>query len=202
LLASNDDWQSSTDKQAIIDTTIPPSDPKEAAIVATVPANGSTYTAIVRPARGASGIGLVEVYDLDGNSSSSKLANISARGNVLAGDSAMIGGFIVAGPQGAAPTRVVIRALGPSIPLSGVLQNPTLELHQGPATLATNDDWKQPQQFQIEGTMIPPTDDRESAIATWLPPASPVSSGTYTTIVRGKNNATGIGLIEIYDLTK
>ena len=202
LLASNDDWGNSPDQPAISNTTIPPSDPKEAAVVATVPANGSTYTAVVRPARGASGIGLVEVYDLDADTSSSKLANISARGNVLTGDRAMIGGFIVAGPAGAAPTRVVVRALGPSIPLSDVLHDPTLELHQGSPTLATNDDWKQSQQFQIEQTTIPPNDDRESALVQLLQAASPVSSGTYTAIVRGKNNTSGIGLLEIYDITK
>jgi hypothetical protein len=200
LLSSNDDWQDSLDKQAIIDTTIPPNDPKEAAIVATVPANGSAYTAVMRPARGSRGIGLVEVYDLDAESSSSKLANISARGNVLAGDKAMIGGFIVRGPAGAAPARVLIRALGPSLPLGGVLQDPILELHQGPLTLATNDDWKQTQPIQIEQTAIPPNDDRESAIVKLVQPASPVSPGTYTAIVRGKNNSTGIGLVEIYDL--
>jgi uncharacterized delta-60 repeat protein len=202
LLASNDDWQDSANKQAIVDTTIAPADPKEAAIVTTVPANGSTYTAVVRPARGNGGIGLVEVYDLDADTGSSTLANISARGNVLPGDGAMIGGFIVTGPAGAAPSKVVIRALGPSLPLAGVLQDPLVELHQGPMTLATNDEWKQPQQLPIEKTGIPPNDDRESAIVKLLQPASPISAGTYTAIVRGKNSGTGIGLLEIYDVTK
>ncbi len=195
LIASNDDWQNSADKQAIIDTTLAPTSPKEAAILASVPANGSTYTAIVRPARGTPGIGMVEVYDLDADSSSSKLANLSARGNVLTGDQALIGGFIVAGPTPAASTNVLVRALGPSIPLPGVLQNPTLELHQGSTTVATNDDWKQTQRYLIEQTTIPPKDDRESALVRLASP------GAYTAIIRGKDSSTGIGLLEIYDLT-
>ena len=196
LIASNDDWQTSPDKQAIIDTTLAPTNPKEAAILASVPANNSTYTAIVRPARGTPGIGLVEVYDLDADSSSSKLANISARGNVLTGDKALIGGFIVAGPTPAAPTGVLVRGLGPSIPLPGVLQDPTLELHRGSATPATNDDWKQTQRYLIEQTTIPPKDDRESALVRLASP------GAYTAIIRGKDSSTGIGLLEIYDVTK
>jgi uncharacterized delta-60 repeat protein len=195
LLASNDDWQSSPNEQEIVDSTIPPSDPKEAAITMTVPANGSTYTAIVRPARGNPGIGLVEVYDLDGDGSTSKLANISARGNVLPGDKAMIGGFIVQGPPSSGPTHVVIRALGPSLPLPGTLSDPTLELHDGSGIVAANDDWKQTFQTEIEETTIPPADDRESAITRWTPP------GAYSAVVRGKDASNGIALLEIYNLT-
>lgn len=205
LLASNDDWQNSAEREAIMDTGIPPLNPKEAAIIATVPANGASYTALVRPARGNAGIGLVEVYDLDGESSSSKLANISTRGNVLTGDNVMIGGFIVTGPATAAataPTKVVVRALGPSIPLGGVLQDPNLELTEGSVTLATNDDWKQTQQVQIERTAIPPPDDRESAIVRSLQATSSGSPGAYTAIVRGKSNSNGVGLLEIYDVTE
>jgi hypothetical protein len=86
--------------------------------------------------------------------------------------------------------------MGPSIPLSGVLQNPTLEFHHGPATLGANDDWKQNQRSLIELTTIPPKDDRESALVRLASP------GAYTAILRGKDNSSGIGLLEIYDLTK
>jgi hypothetical protein len=71
-----------------------------------------------------------------------------------------------------------------------------LELHQGSATFAVNDDWKQTQQYLIERTTMPPKDDRESALVRL------VSPGTYTAIVRGKDSSTGIGLLEIYDVTK
>jgi uncharacterized delta-60 repeat protein len=195
LLTSNDDWQQSSDKQAIIDTGIPPGDSRESALIARLPANGATYTAVVRPARGSGGIGLIELYDLDPPESSARLANISSRGNVLGGDKAMISGFIVDGSASMGPVKVIARGLGPTVPLSGSLQDPTLELHDNSAVISANDDWKQTQQFDIEATGIPPTDNRESAILRWVPPMP------YTAILRGKNESTGIGLLEIYDLT-
>jgi hypothetical protein len=202
LIASNDDWQQSADAQAIVDTTIPPTDSREAAILATLQAGGAAYTAVLRPASGSGGIGLVEVYDLDGDGSRSKLANTSTRGNVSNGDNVMISGFILGGPANAAPTKILIRALGPSLPVSGGLQDPMLELHQSSATLATNDDWKQTQRTEIENTTIPPKDDRESAITMTLPPAATGFSGNYTTIIRGKNDSGGIALLEVYDVGK
>jgi hypothetical protein len=114
----------------------------------------------------------------------------------------MISGFIVTGPPTAAPTKVLIRALGPEIPLPGILSDPTLELHQDSTTLAVNDDWKQTQQSAIEETTIPPNDDRESAVVAFLQPATSISSGAYTAVIRGKNNSTGIGLLEIYNLSR
>ena len=100
------------------------------------------------------------------------------------------------------PKRVIIRGIGPT--LSGVgaaLSDPTLELHQGSATLVTNDNWKirpdgTSQQAEIEATTIPPTNDLESAIVMTLNP------GAYTAILAGKNRATGVGLVEVFDLTQ
>jgi hypothetical protein len=195
LITSNDDWQQSPDKQAIVDSGLPPGDARESALVATLPANGSTYTAIVRPARGSSGIGLVELYDLDPPASSARFANISSRGNVLGGDKAMISGFIISGSASMGPVKALVRGIGPTIPLPGTLQDPTLELRDSSRVIATNDDWKQTQQSDIEATGIPPVNDRESAVLRWFP------MGPHTAILRGKDNGTGIGLLEIYDLT-
>lgn len=195
LVADNDDWQQGPDRQAIIDSGLPPSDARESALIATLPANGSSYTAVVRPARGSSGIGLVELYDLDSSESSARLANISSRGNVLDGDKAMISGFIVGGLASMGPVKVVVRGIGPTIPLPGTLQDPTLELHDGSGVVSANDDWKQIQRSDLEASGLPPTDDRESAVLRWVSPAP------YTAILRGKNNGTGIGLLEIYDVT-
>jgi uncharacterized repeat protein (TIGR03803 family) len=119
------------------------------------------------------------------------LLNIATRAQVLTADKVLIGGFII---TGSAPKRVIIRGIGPS--LSGVgstLQDPILELHQGTATLAVNDDWKD-NQAAAEATTIPPTNDSESAIVATLNP------GTYTAILAGANNGTGIGVVEVYDL--
>jgi plastocyanin len=190
LIASNDDWRSDQEAE-IIATGIPPSNDLESAIVATLPANNSAYTAIVRGFDNGTGIGVVEAYDLD-QSVDSKLANISTRGFVQTGDDVMIGGLIVLGQD---PLRVIVRAIGPSLTVSGALGDPTLELHDGNgALIAFNDDWRTDQEAEIIATTIPPTNDLESAIVRDLAP------GAYTAIVRGVNNATGVALVEVYGL--
>ncbi len=155
--------------------------------------DGAGYTAIVRGKNGTTGVGLVEAYDLD-SEANSKLANISTRGFVDTGDNVLIGGFILSGGSG----HVIVRAIGPSLTdfgVMGALQNPTLELHDGFGnTLSSNDDWKESQQTEIMATGLQPSNDLESAIDATLPP------GGYTAIVRGKNDTSGVGLVEIYRL--
>ena len=188
IIAQNDDWVDSPEKQAIIDS-FPPSNDKESAIVMTL--DPGAYTAIVKGLNGSIGVALIEVYDLD-QSGDSKLVNISTRGFVQTGDDVMIGGFIVLGSE---PTKAIIRAIGPSLPLNGALTDPTLELHdKDGAIIVTNDDWRSDQEAEIVATGLPPTNDAESAILATFNPAA------YTAIVRGKNNTTGIALIEAYQL--
>jgi hypothetical protein len=190
LIASNDNWRSDQEAE-IIATTIPPSNDLESAIVATLPANSSAYTAIVRGVNNGTGIGVVEAYDLD-RTVDSKLANISTRGFVQTGDNVLIGGLIVLGQN---PLRVIVRAIGPSLPLPGALGDPTLELHDGNGALvASNDNWRTDQEAEIIATGIPPTNDLESAIVQNLAP------GNYTAIVRGVNNTIGVALVEAYGL--
>src|SRR5262249_53466420 len=113
------------------------------------------------------------------------------------GDNVLIGGFIT---QGDAPAELVVRGLGPSLPVSPpLLANPYLELHSGTSTIASNDDWKVnlgggSQEEAIENTTLAPTNDLESAILAVL------DHGAYTAILRGVNNGTGVGLVEIYNL--
>ena len=197
LLRFNDNWRDGSSGfpsqfTEIIATGLAPANNAESAIIATLPANGAGYTAIVRGFGNATGIGVVEAYDLDGTVDS-KLANISTRGFVQTGDNAMIAGTIV---QGSLPQRVIVRALGPSVPLAGTLADPTLELRNGSGTLlASNDDWQTGvQQSEILGTGLAPTNDRESAIVAIL------AAGGYTAIVRGLNDTTGVALVEIYAL--
>ena len=120
--------------------------------------------------------------------------NISTRLAVQAGDNAVIGGFIV---KGNSSKSVVIRGVGPSLSafgLNGVLLDPVLELHRADGALIfKNDDWKDTQRSQIEGTPFQPADDREPVIVISVEP------GAYTAILTGKNQPSGIGLIEIYD---
>ncbi len=127
--------------------------------------------------------------------SPSKLVNISTRSRVEVGENALIGGFII---QGQTSKRVIVRAIGPSLARSGVvgvLENPTLVLFDGTGNpIAENDDWRSTQQDEIAATGVPPTDDRESAIV------ASISAGNYTAIVRGKNDTSGVALVEVYDL--
>jgi hypothetical protein len=187
---TNDNWRS--DQQAeIIATGVPPSNDLESAIVATLAANNSAYTAIVRGVNNGTGIGVVEAYDLD-RTVDSKLGNISTRGLVQTGDNVMIGGMIVIGQSS---LGVLVRAIGPSLPVSGPLGDPTMELHDGNGGLiAANNNWRSDQEAEIIATGIPPSNDLESAIVRNLAP------GNYTAIVRGVNGTTGIAVVEAYGL--
>jgi hypothetical protein len=135
---------------------------------------------------------VVEAYDLD-RTVDSKLANISTRGLVQTGDNVLFAGFIVSGSNS---QKVIVRALGPSVPVAGALADPTLELHDSNgAILESNDNWvDSPNKQAIIDSTIPPKNSLESAIVRTLPPAN------YTAIVRGVNNATGIAVVEVYAL--
>lgn len=166
LITTNDNWPDAANKQAIIDTGIAPTSDLESVILTTLPANNSAYTTVVRGVNGGTGVGLVEIYDLD-TSGGSRLANISTRGVVQTGADVMIGGFIVLGSS----QSVIVRAIGPSLPVDGKLADPTLELHdQDGALLQFNDDWMTDQPAQITATGVPPSDSHESAIVTNLAP--------------------------------
>ena len=193
LIQANDNWVDSPNKQAIIDSTIPPANDLESAIVATLPANNAQYTAIIRGSESGTGIGVVEAYDLD-STVDSKLANISTRGFVQTGDNVLIAGTIIVGQT---PQKVLVRAIGPSLPFPGVLGDPTLELRdQNGGLVAGNDNWRSTQEAEIIDTTIPPTNDFESAIVATLP----ANAASYTAIVRGVNDAAGIAVVEIYAL--
>ena len=205
VIATNDDWKNNDEnhqsQQAEIEATgIPPTDDRESALVRTL--NPGNYTVVLRGINNSTGIAVVEAYALSA-AAPAQLANISSRGLVQAGNNVMIGGFIV-GPAKAVDTRVVIRGIGPSLTgsnVSATLQDPTLELHNRDGDkIATNDNWKiddttlQSQEAAIRATGLAPTDDRESVILMTLMP------GNYTAILAGKNNTSGVGLVEIYNV--
>jgi hypothetical protein len=209
LIASNDNWQStiiggiitSDQRRDIRNSGHAPGDGRESAIIADLP--GGNYTAIVRGVNDTTGVALVEVYDLSPETNS-MLANLSTRSFVQTGDNVMIGGFIV---QGTAAKSVIVRAIGPELTQYGVpniLFDPTLELHDhAGALIASNDNWQHTiiggiitmnQVHDIMNSGHAPGDPSESAIIAELPP------GNYTAIVRGVNDTTGVGLVEVYDL--
>ena len=193
LIMANDNWKN-TQQAAIQMAGLAPSNDKEAALIATLTAGN--YTAILSGKNGGTGVALAEVYDLD-QAADSRLANISTRGQIGTSSNVLIGGFITGSKIGA--TRVGVRALGPSLQQFGIanpLPDPRLELHDANGTLlASNDNWQSDasQAALISSYGLAPPNNLESAIAISLAP------GAYTAIVTGKNNQTGIGLIEIYD---
>ena len=191
LIMSNDNWKDS--QQAEIEATgIPPTDDLESAIVATL-APGS-YTAVLRGSNGETGNGLFEIYDLD-TAANSTLGNVSARGLVQTNDDVLIAGFIIG--TGESDT-VVVRAIGPSLADAGVanpLQDPTLDLYDANgAVIISDDNWRDSQETLIQSTGLTPTNDAESAIIKSLAP------GDYTAVVRGKNNSTGVALVDVFNL--
>ena len=122
--------------------------------------------------------------------------NLSTRLRVGTGNDVGIGGFIV---TGVGPVHVLLRGIGPSLVDFGItdaLANPVLELRgDGGFTTVINDDWRDTQETEIQATGIPPTNDLESAILIDLNP------GSYTAVLRGTDNGTGVGLVEIFDLS-
>jgi hypothetical protein len=187
-VAGNDNWRDAQQDE-LKATTIPPTSDYDSAIVRTL--DPGAYTAVLAGKGGTTGVGVVEVYDLD-LGADSRLANIATRGRVGEGDDVLICGTIAVGNG---TTTVLFRALGPSTGVPGALNDPTLELHDGQgATIATNDDWQDTQAAAIQNTTIPPNDPREAAILRDLTP------GAYTAVVRGKDGTTGVAVIDAYQL--
>lgn len=187
----NDNWKDS--QQAEIEATgLAPGNDLESAILATL--SPGLYTAIVRGNNDGTGLGLVEVYDLDDPNSPAYLANISTRGFAQSGDNAMIGGFIIG--DGGQTGQVVVRAIGPSLTsVPDALSDPILGLFDAQGVLVNqNDDWADTNGAAIEATGLAPSDSHESAILAALAP------GAYTAIVQGKGNIPGVGLVEVYYL--
>ena len=192
-LATNNNWMDAANKQEIIDSGLAPTNNLESAILEDNLDPGA-YTAIVRGVNDTTGVALVEVYDLN-TTGVSVLANISTRGFVGTGGDVLIGGIIVVGGS---DQQVLIRAIGPSLTpfgVTGALSDPVLELHDKDGNLiVSNDDWKDTQEQAIMLTGIAPTNDAESAILATLAP------GAYTAIVSGKDNTTGVALVEAYQV--
>ena len=188
-IATNDNWADAQGAE-IQSSGLAPPDAREATLIATLaPGN---YSAVLRGENGGTGVGLIEVYDLDA-SFDLRLGNLSARSFVGTDDQVLIGGLIVRSVS----KRLLLRALGPSLTAQGVtgaLANPTLELRDANGALrAANDNWQDASnRNEITATGLAPTDTREAAVLTTSEP------GSFTAIVRGAGNTTGVALLEAY----
>ena len=191
----NNNWQDDPAQAALIQASgLAPTNNLSAAIDATL--SPGAYTGVVKGNGGTTGIGLVEIYDL-GQTVPSKLGNISTRALVGTGNNILIAGFILGNNSGG--TRIAVRGLGGSLSALGVpnpLVNPILELRDSNANqIYANDNWQDDavQAEQLTAAGLAPTNPLESGIAITLGP------GQYTALLTGQGNATGVGVVEVYD---
>ncbi|HEY3662840.1 MAG TPA: SGNH/GDSL hydrolase family protein [Chthoniobacterales bacterium] len=191
LITRNDNWKETQQDEIEASGLAPENDLESAIIVSLAP---GAYTVILHGQNNGTGIGLVEAYDLSPAAKSS-LGNTSTRGFVQTDDDVLIAGFIIG--SGGNDT-VLVRAIGPSLAAAGVaepLADPTLDLYDANgAVLRSNDNWRDTQESLIRSTGLAPADDAEAALVRSLAP------GNYTAVVRGKDNGTGVALVEVYNL--
>jgi len=210
VIGANDAWKAGADVAGITafggDKFGPyPLSDKDAVLLQAV--NAGPYTAHLTGVGGATGVALVEVYDADRTDPSApefaaqpKLVNLSARSRVGTGDGILISGFVV---NGSLPKRVMLRGIGPTLQkfnVTGVLPDPDLQLFSGNNLIKENRTWAASEELEEIyaanghkfGSFL--LDSREAILVATLPP------GPYTVHVRGADNATGVGLVEVYEL--
>src|SRR6266480_1853301 len=193
LIAINDNWQDDPIHSVVEANGLAPANPSEAAVARSLPPGA--YTVVVSGKDATAGIGLVELYDISPLSNST-LGNMSTRGSVGTLDNVLISGFIIGDVDSA---TVVVRAIGPSLAsygVSGVLSDPTLTIYDSKGSvIARNDNWQDdPNAILVQKNGLTPPNAMESALVLHL------LAGAYTSIVRGANDGTGVGLAEVYTL--
>ncbi len=164
---------------------------KDAAIVATLPAG--TYTVRLQGGGGAIGVALLEIFDVAGGGGGSKLSYLSFTGPVGTGDNTLVAGF---GLNGTTSPSLLVRAIGPGLNLPGALVDPALTISSGSTVVAANDNWpfNLATTFAQAGALGLAIGSKDSAWASTLPP------GLFTAQVSGVGGATGIALLEIFDV--
>lgn len=197
LIQTSDDWIDGTDASTIASYGLDPVNSHESAIYQTL--QPGSYTVVLRAFDNGdgdvTGTGVVELYDL--HTTGGRAGNISSRGQVLTDNDIMVAGFI---SGGGGSKELVVRGMGPSLQAAGVtnaLANPTLELRDASGNLVRqNDDWQtDPEAAAVQQSGLAPKNDLEAAIHVTI------NGGLYTAVMRGANNTTGVGLVEVYDLS-
>jgi hypothetical protein len=211
MVAQNDDWGSEADITAVGDSfgafkLILGS--RDSALMASL--DPGVYTVQV-VSGGGDGVALVEIYDTSEALQAASLVNLSTRGYIEADEGAIISGFVVSGNV---PKRLLVRGIGPALQafgLAGVVADPVLQIHRNSVLIAQNDNWETPQPVEAAqsaalaadlaaaagrvGAFPIPAGSRDAAIMILLPP------GSYTARLSGKNDTTGSGLLEIYQIS-
>ena len=209
LIGSNEAWGTGNATAAVMNAagafSLPPGS-ADSALVATLPSG--SYTAQVTGADGTTGVALLEVYEVGAISSTARLINLSTRGQVGTSGNIMIPGFTI-GP-GTGDRTLLIRAAGPALAAIGVpgaLSDPTISvLDSSGGLIASNDNWGTPvgnepdaaelsDAFANAGAFPFAAESLDSALI------SDVPTGSCSVLVSGNNGATGICLVEVYDIT-
>lgn len=204
-ISTNDDWGLAANAAEIqtvaaqVNAFALPAGSKDSALLATL--QPGLYTAVMRGVNGATGVGLVEMYEVGGAANTGRVANMSVRARVGTGDSILIPGIVVGGTDA---RTLLIRAIGPTLAgygVAGALADPRLALFTNSGTqLAVNDDWSTPNGSQISsfGAQVQafalPAGSKDAAFLITLSP------GTYTAQVSGVNDTTGVCLVEVYEI--
>ncbi|MBS0657779.1 MAG: hypothetical protein JSR82_05960 [Verrucomicrobia bacterium] len=194
LVASNLSWQDDHDQAAeLLSRGLAPSRREESALA--IELEEGAYTAIAQGRSGSSGVCLIEVYDVQLDQGA-RLVNLSTRAPVGRDQAQLIGGFVTKGPD---PSRLLVRALGPSLVsfgVSNVLLRPLLSVYdlQG-RLIGSNSGWQANNATAIVQTGLAPSDRAECAIILEsLPP------GGYTAVVAGVDGGVGNALLEVFEL--
>lgn len=147
---------------------------------------------------GASGTALIEAYDVDTGTPTARFINLSARNQVGTGEDVLIAGFAI---TGSTPKRVLIRGVGPTLAVfgvGGVLADPRVQVYSGSTLVADNDNWggaaTLSTAFNSVGAFALPAASLDAAVLLTLNP------GSYTALVTGAANGTGVGLVEVYEV--
>ncbi len=208
VVATNDDWGQNANAAEITAeaarlgiAALAASDTRSSALLKELPPG--VYTFVVSAKEGVPGVVLLEVYDLEAAGRGSRFASIATRAAAATGNGVAIGGFVI---EGEAAKRVLVRAVGPTLTTQGlreeeVLADPVVELHRGAPTIAENDDWGSNANAativatgaRIGATPLAAMDTKSSALLLTLAP------GPYSFVVRGKNETSGVVLLEVYD---
>jgi hypothetical protein len=205
VIAVNDDWGDSANLVELMDAfsstfafALPPGSADAAVVIDLSP---GLYTAVMSGKGESTGVGLVEVYDVEPDNPNSRFASISGRARVGVGDEVLIPGFAV---TGTGPQTFLVRAIGPGLEahdVDGFLEDPELTVFSGSQSIAANDNWSD----AANASEIANTSAQVFAFP--LPPGSldavvliSLEPGAYTVVVSGVGNTSGVALVEVYQV--